>query len=237
MVAALLALAGAGPAGAQEFWEKKPHTEWNKDQCKKLLRDSPWSRTFGIASVQQDQFGQPTSGEGRQTEQRINYYVQLRGALPVRQAVARAAMIENKYDKMSEEQKKVFDASIERYLNSHSPHIIVHVEYETDVAFFDRALAQYWQTSFPEGTMPAGVYLTTSKGKRVTPINWKYETGGGRAFEFYFPREVDGEALIGPDVKTFSVEFPNPRIRDLRDPRAFVEFKTEKMKYKGELIY
>lgn len=226
----------AASAVAQEFWERKPYSEWNKDQCKKLLQDSPWSKTFGIASVQQDRFGQPTSGEGRQTEQRINYYIQLRAALPVRQAVVRAAMIQNKYEKMDEAQKKAVDVSAERYINAQSPYIIVHVEYETDVQFFDRALAEYWQ-QWPEGTMPANVYLTTSSGKRLTPVNWKYERGGGRAFEFYFPREVNGEPTITTDDKHFTVEFPNPKVRDLNDPRAFVQFKLDKMKHKGELIY
>lgn len=227
----------AGPAYSQDFWEKKPYLEWNKDQCNKLLRDSPWSKTFAIANVKADSFGQPTGGEGRgETEQKISYYVQLRGALPVRQAVVRSALILNKYEKMSDEQKKVIDQNSERYLNSSAPYLIVHVEYETNVQYFDRALAEYWQ-SWPEGTMPANVYLTTSSGKRIAPVNWKYERGGGRAFEFYFPREVDGAPVISAEDKTFSIEFPNPSIRELSDRRAFVQYKLDKMKYQGQLMY
>ena len=234
---AVVVLLAAGPVYSQDFWEKKPFTEWNKDQCNKVLRDSPWSKTFAIANVKEDSFSQPTQGEGRgETEQKISYYIQLRGALPVRQAVVRSAMIHNKYDKMSSEEKKVVDQNSDRYLNSSPRFLIVHVDYETNVQYFDRALAEYWQ-SWPDGSMPANVYLTTSSGKRISPINWKYERGGGRAFEFYFPREVDGAPIITDEDKTFSIEFPNPRIRELSDRRAFVQFKTDKMKYKGELIF
>ncbi len=228
----------AGSACAQDFWEKKSYKEWNKDQCTKVLRDSPWARTFAIANIREDQFGQPAGSEGGrgETEQKISYYIQLRGALPVRQAVVQAAMIQNKYDKMSAEQKKVVDENADRYINSQPRYLIVHVEYETNVQFFDRALAEYWQ-SWPEGSMPANVYLTTSSGKRITPVNWKYERGGGRAFEFFFPREIDGDPLFTDADKTFSIEFPNPRIQGLNDRRAFVQFKLDKMKYKGELMF
>lgn len=235
---ALVTVLFAGSAFAQEFWEKKPYKEWNKDQVNKVLRDSPWSKTFAIANVREDQFGQPAGAEGGrgETEQKISYYIQLRGALPVRQAVVQAAMIQNKYDKMPEEQKKAVDENADRYINSPQRFLIVHVEYETNVQFFDRALAEYWQ-QWPEGTMPANVYLTTSSGKRLTPINWKFERGGGRAFEFFFPREVDGNPILTDADKTFSIEFPNPAIRGLNDRRAYVQFKLDKMKYKGELIY
>jgi len=227
----------AGAAGAQDFWEKKPYKDWTKDQVNKMLHDSPWSKTFAIANVKEDSFGQPTSGEGRgETEQKISYYIQLRGAVPVREAVVRGAMIQNKYEKMADAQKKVVDENAERYIGSSPRFLIVHVEYETNVQYFDRALAEYWQ-SWPDGTMPANVYLTTSSGKRVSPINWKYERGGGRAFEFYFPREVEGSPIFSDEDKTFTIEFPNPSIRELTDRRAFVQFKPDKMKYKGELIF
>lgn len=233
----VLILAFATPALGQEFWEKKPYTEWSKDQCRKLLRDSPWAKTFTITYGKVDQFGQPTKGEARQTEQKISYYAQLRSALPVRQAVVRLAQIENKYDKMGDADRKNFDASTARYLGAQYSDIIVHVDYETSVEFFDRDLAAHWQSRPLGEAINNNVYLVTSAGIRVTPTNFKVEHGAGRAFEFMFPREVNGEPLVTANVETIRIEFPNPKIRELDDQRTTFEFKTSKMKYKGAVIY
>lgn len=234
-VALILVL--AAPAMGQEFWEKKPYTEWSKEQCLKLLRDSPWAKTFTITYGKVDQFGQPTKGEARQTEQKISYYAQLRSALPVRQAVVRLAQIQNKYDKMSESARKDFDASTARYLRAQYAEIIVHVDYESSVEFFDRDLAAHWQSRPPSEAINNNVYLTTSRGSRVIPTTFKVEPGSGRAFEFNFPREINGEPIVTANVESIRVEFPNPKIRELDDQRTTFEFKTSKMKYKGAVIY
>ena len=63
------------------------------------------------------------------------------------------------------------------------------------------------------------------------------ERGAGRAFEFVFPRDVSGEPVVTPNVESIRIEFPNPQIRELNDQRTTFEFKTEKMKYKGSVIY
>lgn len=237
MVATVAALLLQMPAAAQEFWEKKPFTEWTKDQCLKVLHDSPWAKTFTISTVKQDRFGQPTKGETRQTEQRIFYHAQLRSALPVRQAVVRLSQIENHYDKMKDAEKKAFDSSAERYLNSVYPDIIVHVDYESDVEFYDKELANHWQTRQPKEMINSSVYLTTSDGKRIPPTNFKTEKGAGRAFEFMFPREIDGMPVVAANVESFRVEFPNPQVRDLNDPRTTFEFRMDRMKYKGQLVF
>ena len=233
--AAILVL--AVPALGQEFWEKKPYTEWTKEQCLKMLRDSPWAKTFTITYGKVDQFGQPTKGEARQTEQKIFYYAQLRSALPVRQAVVRLAQLTNRYDKMGEADRRNFDASTARYLGAQYPEIIVHVDYATDVEFFDRDLALHWQSRPPGEAINNNAYLTTSQGTRVTPTNFKVEHGAGRAFEYIFPRERNGEPLITASVESIRIEFPNPKIRELDDQRTTFEFKTNKMKYQGQIIY
>lgn len=232
-----MALLFASALSAQPFWEKKPFTEWSKSECQKVLQDSPWAKRFVITHIQEDRFGQSTAGEGRQVEQRITYTAQLRGALPVRQAVVRLAQIQNKYDKLSANDKKIFDQSAEAYLAGDTAnHIIVHVEFESNVQFFEQALVQYWH-SFSSGVMPAEVWLITASGKRIGAYSWKIPPGGAAEFEFFFPREVDGKPVISPEDKKIYFEFPNPRVRELSDTRARFEFQIEKMKYKGELIY
>jgi hypothetical protein len=237
MRAAAMLLLLAVPAQGQEFWEKLPYQEWTREQCLKMLRDSPWSKTFTISTVKQDRFGQPTKGESRQTEQHVYYYAQLRSALPVRQAVVRQAQIEEKYEKMNDAERRAFDVSADRYLRAQYDDIIVHVDYASDVEFFERDLAVHWQTRPPGEILNASVYLTTSRGARIAPKDFKTERGSGRAFEFIFPREVNGEPLVTADVTSIRVEFPNPQIRDLNDQRTAFEFRVDKMKFRGATVY
>ncbi len=55
-------------AAEKEFWEAKPHTEWNEDEVAKLLKDSPWSKSFdvvlGLAGSEQTGFGSSRGGGG-----------------------------------------------------------------------------------------------------------------------------------------------------------------------------
>jgi hypothetical protein len=257
----------AAAVSAQEFWDKKPYTEWSEKECRKLLQDSPWASHTGSVSVQYVPLGQTSEGEGRQPEKKIDYYAHLRSALPVRQAVVRMAMIQNKYDKMTPEQKKLFDQSVEAYLNrDFSNVIVVHVDYGSNVKMIDTELARIWQ-GYPAESVPINVYLIGPRGERVKPLQYKADTGAGRAFEFIFPRLINGEPFIRPGDSKLRLEFPTPvfsavqevhntgeapipgsgastgpgspmtQVAGLQDSRAFLEFKLEKMKFKGEFVY
>ncbi len=249
VVLVALALVTAHSTLAQEFWEKKPYTQWNKEQCKKVLENSPWASHTGARDVQNLAFSGGSTG-GEESERRIDYYAQLRSALPVRQAVIRRAMIENKYDKMSAEQKKAFDDSAASFLDRQYPDVIViAVEYSTNLEMYDRELARYFQSVAPTA-IPVNIYLTARNGIRIQPIKYEAQGGAGRSFQIMFPRHVNGEPILGPG-DTLRLEFPAPIFPDapagapsvgsgsrgLVERRAFFEFKADKMKYKGQLVF
>ncbi len=257
----LLTFFATVPAAAQEFWEKKNYREWTKEQCRKLLQDSPWASHAGAVDVQTVAFTSQSS-QGQDSEQRIDYYAQIRSALPIRQAIIRRAMIDNKYEKMSPEDKKAFDASAEQYLARVYPDVIViTVEYSSNIETVDRELARYWQTAASDTILP-NIYLTGNKGMRIQPIRYQADPGAGRAFQLNFPRTVDGVPVISDDVKSIKLELPAPSFdtaterstsqlsgqssranpnantpRGLKESRSFFEFKTERMKYKGETVF
>ena len=246
---ALLALSVWAPASSAQVWDKKAWQQWSKDDCVKVLEDSPWGRKWYRSKVQQDRFGQPTGGDTRETEQQIFYVLQLRSALPVRQAVARQAQIQNKYDKMKPEDKKNLDASTDRYLaGKYEDVIVVHVLYGSNVQAYERELMRYWK-SFPKGTVPQEAALTTSTGVKVQPLQFISPPGAALEFELIFPRMVNGEPLITPAVKSFSVEFRHPNVGNLETEqlggnvsvekyaRVSVEFKTEKMLLNGVTVF
>jgi hypothetical protein len=220
-------------AAAQGYWEKKQWNNWSKEEARKMLEDSPWAKKWVYTDVLESTTGESSQGMGRETQPSIYYIVQLRSALPVRQAVIRQAMINNKYERFSEEQKKEFDASAEAYLNKEYPStIVVHIVYGSNVQFFERELARIWK-GFPSRTVPVGANLITSSGKRVGAMQMVNPPGGPQEFELIFPRIVNGENLLSQSDKTLMFELPAVGATY----RVYVEFKLEKMKFKGELVY
>ncbi len=236
LLALLTLCVGAAAAFAQGFWDKKEWRSWSKEECRKMQEDSPWAQKWYRTHVAQDRFGQPTKGDARETEQQIFYIIQLRSALPVRQAFIRDVLIRD-YDKMGADQKKNFDASAEAFLaRKYDDVIVVHVLYGTNVQNDERELMKFWQ-GYPEGKVPEEAYLSTSTGKRVAPIKYVSAKGGGLEFELIFPRHMNGEPIITPDVKSISVEFQHPNIGPEGTARVFQDFKTEKMTVNGTVVY
>src|SRR5579864_5600807 len=102
---------------AEDFWVKKDWTKWSKDECNKMLQDSPWSKHWGkgevllSAALPSQQNNNPTDaargasgtlggsnlgttgagqeGAGGDSQLELHYYVELRSALPVREAIVR----------------------------------------------------------------------------------------------------------------------------------------------------
>ncbi|MCL5287694.1 MAG: hypothetical protein M1453_06840 [Acidobacteria bacterium] len=237
MLALLAITVGAAALSAQGFWEKKEWQKWSKEECRKMLEDSPWAQKWYRTHVAEDRFGQPTQGDTRETEQQIFYIIQLRSALPIRQAFIRDAQIRNKYDKMSAEQQKEFDASAGPFLaRTYDDVIVVHVLYGSNIQKDERELMRFWQTFYPEGTVPMEAYLTAG-GKRVPAIKYVTAKGGSLEFELIFPRVVDGVPIIDPNLKMISVEFQHPNIGLEGGARVYQDFKLEKMAVKGTVLY
>jgi hypothetical protein len=249
----LLGLLIVSPPANAQFWEKKEWTSWSKSEAQRMLEDSPWAKKWTQAEVREVPFGQPTGGTERENRIQLYYIAQLRSASPVRMAVVRRAQFTPQYEKMSEAEKKAFAEQSAAFVNkTYEDVVVVHVVYGSNVQFYERAMANFWQ-GFPDGTVPINTHLITSKGKRVLPIRLISERGGAYEFELIFPRLVNERPLLDPDDKALRLEFPTPDIAGIeeairsqggravvpqeRTARAFIEFKTDKMIYKGKLEY
>ena len=147
----LLAFAMATPVFGDDFWVKKPYTDWSKNDCQKLLENSPWSQRSDFTQVNMATVSQTTTGSGgqrvsqstqidqsaisetemgRQSSTQINYIVQFRSALPVRQAIVRQLQMQK--SGLSKEQQEQIDAQSERFLNQQlDDAVIVHVIYRS----------------------------------------------------------------------------------------------------------
>jgi hypothetical protein len=229
-------------ARAEGFWEKKDWKQWSKEDVRRMLEDSPWSRKFSVgksivSKALPSESGAAGRGAAGESREEIDYYFQLRSALPVREALVRDEEIKRKYDKMTEEEKKAFDTDAESTLSKqYEADILVHVVYKSNIGTFERALAVYWQ-SIPENSLPLDVFIITPRGDHVGPVRFISPKSGTLEFDLVFPRMFNGEPTIREGDKTFTIEFPHPHIYDLPHVRGYIKFDTDKMMFNGRLTY
>jgi len=223
----------ASPGG--EFWEKKEYRQWSQKECNKLLEDSPWSKQFTLTAVGIMDNQNKMSSSAQQPF--IKYQVQFRSALPVRQATVRQMQIAQKYDSLTPEQRQEFDKRAEAFLSADlSDAVVVNVSYTTNNQTNALELARYWQSQTTD-LLKNFVYLIGSKGNKVAVGRYAAPQGGQQEFQFIFPRQVDGKPILDPQEKSLKLEFTYPIVGNMGDGRAFLEFKTGKMIFQGNIAY
>jgi hypothetical protein len=241
LVAALLVPA----TFAQGPWVKKDWKQWSKDDCKKVLEDSPWAQRWSQSTAKVASFAtrnSGTQGVGSESEVGVWYVVQFRSALPIREAVVRQVLIANRYDQLDiekdAEKKDAMRKQTEGFLKrSYDDVVVVHVTYGSNVQEYNRDLAAFWQTHYSEGTVPQEAFLNGPGGRKIPPIRMVSPKGGVQEFELIFPRTVDGKPIVEPGDKTLAVEFVSPTVGSVDSARVFMEFKVDKMSLNGQVVY
>lgn len=203
---------------ASDVWVDKDWHQWSKDEVNVVLHDSPWSKRWAKGQVNTSASMPGVSGAGQEGAAgegapRIDYYFQIRSAEPVRDAIVRQFQFDQSYDTaMSADQKKAFDDRSLQILNRrYDDVILVHVIYSSNIQSFERELATYWQ-SITQDSIKDKVYLITERGDRIAPSRFVSSRTGTYEFELNFPRMVNGEPLIHPGDKEFSIQFTNPAV-------------------------
>ena len=226
---------------AQGPWAKKDWKQWSKEDCKKVLEDSPWAQRWTHSDEKMANFAtrrSGTSGVGSESELAVSYLVQFRSALPVREAVVRQVLIANQYDLADPEKKEAMRKQTDGFVNrTYDDIIVVHVIYGSNVQEYNRDLATFWQTRYSEGTVPQDTFLHGSRGQKIAPVRMISPKGGAQEFELIFPRMVEGKPLLERDDKAISLEFVSPSVGGVNSSRVFMEFTVDKMVLDGQLIY
>lgn len=243
-VLAILSLAVLS-AGADDFWVKKPSKDWSKAECKKMLEDSPWAKrqlvenssnaNTSLPSVSHD--AGANAGMGSAGSGDISYFVQFRSAPPVRMATVRQQQLNQNYDKMSDAEKKVFDAKMDEQMKSiHDDVIALRVTYVVTTVNLAKMVDDYWH-SLPPDTVPEGVVLVVDNGKPIQADSFSASPAGETYFDISFPRVVAGAPAIAPGMKSVKLQFQNPGLGDFAAKKISIEFKLDKMMWEGKLTY
>jgi hypothetical protein len=244
-------------ARAEDFWIKKDWKQWSKDECAKILQDSPWSRKWAKSQMGSPQMpgvsGANAEGAAGEKTPEMHYSVELQSSLPIREATVRLAQINIKYDKMTGAQKKDFDAKAEATLSrSYDDVIWIHVTYGSNLQSFERDMATYWK-SIPVDAPPIDLYLINQRGDRVLPVRFNSPANGSYAFDVIFPRMKNNEPVVRQGDKELSLQFTHPAIGNqtqinttnpsnpsmdvFGEERVLIQFKLDKMMINGKLSY
>jgi len=238
-------LAASSAAFGADFWENKPFDEWSQKECSKLLENSPWARDFTLIDSRLQQ-STSASDDGQQFH--IKYQIQLRSAMPVRQAVVRQMQIAQKYDSLGPEQKQQFDKGAKSFLDSNfSEAVVVYVTYETNSQAKAMELSRHWQSQTTD-VLKNTVFLRNSRGEQVPLAQFNPPQGAERSFQFIFPRQINGKPFLDPEDKSLQLEFTYPVVivpggssyneaDKLGNGKGFLEFKPKKMLFQGNLVY
>ncbi len=226
----------------QQFWDKQDYHKWSKQDCAKLLQNSPWAQRWDLVTpvfAVVDSGRNTTDTEatsGRDSSLQINYVAQLRSVPIIRQAVVRMAMLEAKYDRMTPEQQKQIAAQTEKFLAVQFPDVVVvHVKYGSNIPTYDRQMAQFWQRQSLE--LVKNVFNLIGHAGRVAPIHYEVLPGAGREFEVTFPRFFNGQPLVTSADKTLALEFLHPAVGDSGSTRVFIPFKVKDMVRNGAVVF
>jgi len=230
-------LCGMAAAQSKDFWQSKEYRQWNEKECKKLLEDSPWAQDYTFSRTLIEPLQRATGERAGESKPQMSYLAQFRSALPIRQALIRLQQINNKYDQMPPEQKQEFDQRAAKLLNADFTEVIaVHVKYGSNVAVYDRDMANYWHAQTTE-TQKNFAFLIGPKGQKIPPQRFTVTTGAGREFTLYFPRSSEGKPLASAQDKTIKLDFMHPRVGDQGEARVLLEFKIERMAINGTISY
>jgi hypothetical protein len=243
-VAAFVSLSGIVSATTNELaWMTKDWTRWTSRDCLIVLGEAP---VLG---------GSPWANQGRVTlpsysDAYLYAIIQLRSALPIRQAVLRRLQLEKRYDKMNAQQKQAFDQLHADDLSEKEDRDIVVRVINGSV---NNAPAGNSNSGYVDSkaVAPRQVALKLPSGPLALPIHTTVVKIGDlrNECEFVFPRVVNGKPLIEQGDSTLSIIFGAPLSIDkktkqvvqapfqpaMSEPGAI--FTISELMYKGKLEY
>ncbi len=218
-------------------WAEKDWTKWSSWDCEYVFTYSPW--------VWYDE------GRGRETGPTLKYgdyygteVVEIRSALPFRQALVRRIQIHKHYDKMNLQQKQAFDREHAAEL-AEDNNDRVEIMVSNSAGHFSPYYGNYLY-SFPARRAA----LLLSDGTLVIPLQTTVSSPASA--DYVFPRTVDGRPIYTTSDKYLRIVFGDvtpfdpkhkelgpqrPEELPLDSYRRKYPFEISTLMYKGKLEY
>jgi hypothetical protein len=260
----ILILAGLLAGDKLEFWEKKNSSQWSQKECRKLLEDSPWVKHHVITSPwmetnQNSRSVAPpvvryavqlrSADPVRQAVERLS---QLTG-----QPSGPSGPGGRGFGNAPGFGQPGFYNPVTVHVKCSSDSLML------DWSLFNYWTKQSVDGLKNFVSISTGKGAKVQLARYVSPyfFGTKNSKSINNEFEFVFPRRVDGREILGPDDEFLELEFPHPNLAanaqpgNLKGPydptrgrddlikglsdftRCAVKFKTDKMKFQGNIVY
>ena len=222
---------------SERVWEK-PYQKWSAKEVNQLLTDSPWTRSTTLNlgdSLTPPDTNDPISRSitSRRSSEHVlpsnvSYRVQLRSAMPIRQAIARKLQLDASNDDASANPQTDLKAKIDQFLSQRfDDTVVLHVTYNSNVPSYLADLRRYWIRQNVE-QLKSSVFLNVG-GRKLELKSFLAAEG---VFQLTFERSKDLDAN-----SRFSVELQNPSFGTEPSQRIVVKFNPKEMTFNGALAF
>ncbi len=222
-------------SAAQDFWVKRNFDQWSLEECLRLLRDSPWTKSVTFTRVFIQSSAQAAAVPGRDDTPQITYAAQIWSAAPIRQAAVQRTRLSKEYASLNEQMRQETEANAASLLkDAFSDRIEIRVEFSTTTPAYEQPLAAYWQNR-PSAIWQQDTFLITATGKH--PPAQVCKEGLAGYFVLVFARTVDGRPVIGATDKGFSLDFYSPAVGVLPTEHVLLDFRLKEMTIRGIPVF
>jgi hypothetical protein len=180
-------------AHAEDFWVKKDWKKWSLGECDEMLNASPWGKRLNTLEVSAG--GSGSSGGA--------YVIRLYSALPIREAIVRRQQITQRYDKMTDAEKKEVDDRAERFLSHGFDETIV---FRVDYTEVPRIAADLIQEIHEDASNCENCFLVIDHKEKVRPVRFA-QVKGEKMYDVTFPRAINGRPVVAESAEVFTFQF------------------------------
>lgn len=215
----------------------KPWTDWTKQDVQKMLEDSPWAQTQTETDTSEMMYmptgpaGSAANDSSRQaigaTNQSINikFFVRIFSARPIREALARQLML----------QQKLPDTALDRlrqFAEVRSPDsIIVTVNYQSNDQRYGNVVMQAFAGN-TTASLRNTTYVQRNDSKQLFLEEYVPPGKDGFGARFIFLRHPDDKPFFDANSGEIHFVAQFPRI-----PKIERRFKIANLMYQGELEF
>jgi hypothetical protein len=218
-------------------WMAKDWTTWSATDCHAVLTSSPWTYS-----------SQHTLEANKGVGYAYSFvFVQLRSALPIRQALLRQLQLEKHYDRMNPQKKQEFDRQNPIELaGGDGESVLVDI---TNGSAEPPPSGSRAPDNFVGANPPQQAALRLSNGTLVKPLKTsilKRNTFLNEC-EYLFPRSIEGKPIFVFGDSVLEIMLGDPLTIDEKTKRVVQEginsarlgysFKISDLMYKGKLEY
>jgi hypothetical protein len=225
---------------AQQLWDKKPYSEWSKEDLTGVLEKSPWSAVFAksIESIGHIRASVDTVSGAEMKYDKLNFRFGFVTAKPIRMALARRSALGNAADAAKIDWGKYVDQENEKDIA-----LVMYFSAKPAGSNVELTISEILD-QLKTADLAGQTFLSSDGGKKVSLTQYDSLGENGYGVKFVFPRNLpDGTSLITANSKDvrFDMALAIPKDKRLEILPSLIpincKWDVKKMIYQGKLVF